>query len=120
MDIRNLIDIFNEHGDDHIRVQNIIEFCKIIQFLRKIDHKNGGLSFLKSIIPIIETTIESEESATIRNMSAIIETSNNILDNLKFIMETLQNREEASEIKILELGQNAEFKLDSPTVTAIS
>jgi hypothetical protein len=38
-DIRNLIDIFDEHGDDHIRVQNIIELCKIIQFLRKIDKK---------------------------------------------------------------------------------
>jgi hypothetical protein len=111
-DIRNLIDIFDEHGDDHIRVQNIIELCKIIQFLRKIDHKNGELSFLKSIITIIETTVESEESVIIRNMSAIIETSNNIIDNLKLIIETLQNREEASKIKILELGQNAVFEIE--------
>ncbi len=111
-DIRHLINIFDEHGDDHIRVQNIIELCKIIQFLRKIDQKNGEFSFLKNIKTIIETTIESEESATIRNMSAIIETSNNILDNLKLIIETLQTREETSKIKILELGQNAVFEIE--------
>ena len=109
-DIRSLIDSFDEHGDEHIRVQNIIELCNISQFIKKISRKDGEKGFLVSIQALIEIDMESEVSKY-RNLSSIIETSNNILENLKLIIETIQNREEASKIKILELGCNAKFEI---------
>ena len=91
-DFRNLIDSLDEHGDGHIRVNNIIELCKVMQFIQKINKKSDQKEFLKSLINLIE----NEKDGIFKNISAMIYTSNKLIDSIKLIIDTLQNREEAS------------------------
>lgn len=104
-DLRNLIDSLDEHGDGYIRVQNIIELCRVTQFFQSLNRNGTNLEFIKSIIEILNNDKEKKYS----NLSANIYTSFSILDNIRLILDTFQNREEASKLKIIELATNSEF-----------
>ena len=61
----------------------------------------------------LRNIFESDESeGFFNNLDAIIQTSSNLLDSLKDILNNLQFREEASKKIILELGKNAEFEIE--------
>lgn len=95
-EFRNLIDSLDEHGDGHIRPKNLVELCKVMQFLQKINLKGDEIQFLESLFDVIERT----EEKNFKNISTLICSSKNLLDSIKLIVDDLQNREEASKLKI--------------------
>ena len=108
-DIRNMIDSFDEHGDDHIRLQNILELLKVFMFFNLLSASKEDSEFLIILRNIIE---RDESEGFFKNLDAIIQTSSNLLDSLEYILNNLQFREEASKKIILELGKNAEFEIE--------
>jgi hypothetical protein len=112
-DLRNLIEGLDEHGDGHIRVHNIIELCKVTKFLNKLNTQNE-LDFINSIIGLIEQDVQEKNYL---NISGMIRSSSNLLESIVLITDTLQNREEASKVKILEMARNSEFKIEFETKT---
>jgi len=105
-ELRNLIDSLDEHGDGYIRVQNIIELCKVTQFFQSLK-----LSNINDFIKSIENVLKEDKEKKFSNISAMIHASFSILDSIRLIIDTFQNREEASKIKIIEIATNSEFNL---------
>ena len=104
-----MIDSFDEHGDDHIRLQNILELLKVFMFFNLLSASKEDSEFLIILRNIIE---RDESEGFFKNLDAIIQTSSNLLDSLEYILNNLQFREEASKKIILELGKNAEFEIE--------
>ena len=94
-EFRNVIDSLDEHGDGHIRPKNLVELCKVMQFLQKINIKGDEVEFLESLFDLIE----GAEEKNFRNISTLIGSSKNLLDSIKLIVDDLQHREEASTLK---------------------